>query len=82
MDKKPKIKSLDELAALWATRLPRATVVPISAVNKLGIDHVLSRILDHMNQGPKYFTKGPVHTLFWSYSHAPTQLFDLAVTQR
>ena len=57
MDKKPKIKTLDELAVLWASRLPRATVIPISAMNKLGIDHVLNRILSHMNQGPKYFTK-------------------------
>lgn len=57
VEKKPKIKTIAELTALWAKRLPRAEVVPISAANKLGIDHVLTRILAHMQQGPKYFTQ-------------------------
>ena len=57
VEKVPKIKTVAELSALWAKRLPRAEVVPISATSRLGIDHVLTRLLAHMQQGPKYFTQ-------------------------
>jgi hypothetical protein len=61
-DKKPKIKTVDELRALWAARLPRAEVVPVSALNRLGVDLVLSRILAHMQQVRLFLSQpAPAH---------------------
>ena len=52
--------SQDKLVSLveeWHERLPKAEIVPISALHKLGTDILLSRIKDLLPECPPYFDK-------------------------
>jgi GTP-binding protein Era len=43
--------------AYWQTRIPRATVAPISALHGFNIEQLLERIVEHLPESPPYFAK-------------------------
>ncbi len=43
--------------ALWQKKIPKAEVMPISAVNKFNIEKVFDRILEHLPLSPPYYDK-------------------------
>jgi len=45
------------LAAAWTKKLPKATVLPISALNKFNTKGVFEIILEHLPESPPYFPK-------------------------
>jgi len=53
-------RSLQELSLMWAQRLPRAKLIPISAAQDFGIEKLLQTLVDMTPKGPKYF---PSNTL-------------------
>lgn len=50
-------KKLEELVAEWQKLLPKAEIVPISAISKFNVDYVLRRIKDSIPDSPPYFDK-------------------------
>ena len=50
-------EKLVSLVEEWHERLPKAEIVPISALHKLGTDILLSRIKDLLPECPPYFDK-------------------------
>ena len=44
--------------ALWTTWMPRAEIIPISALTKFNLDYVLNRVLQLIPESPPYFEKG------------------------
>jgi GTP-binding protein Era len=49
---------LERETALWTTWMPRAEIIPISALTKFNLDYVLNRILQLIPESPAYFEKG------------------------
>ena len=49
--------ALGELVERWHNLLPNAEILPISALNKFGIDMLLKRILELLPDSPPYFDK-------------------------
>lgn len=47
------VKKVDE----WHAALPQAEIMPISALNKFGVDRVLARIQELLPESPAYFDK-------------------------
>ena len=47
------VKKVDE----WHAALPQAEIMPISALNKFGVDRVLARIKELLPESPAYFDK-------------------------
>lgn len=50
-------KKLDEIVEKWHSLLPRAEILPISALNKFGTDILLKRIKELLPDSPPYFEK-------------------------
>lgn len=50
-------KKLEEMVEYWHELLPKAEIIPISALSKFNIDHVKSRIEALMPDSPPYFEK-------------------------
>ena len=50
-------KKLGQIVERWHTLLPNAEILPISALNKFGIDFLLKRIKDLLPENPPYFGK-------------------------
>lgn len=48
-------KQLEELATTWQTLLPRAEVLPLSAINNFGITQLQERIKQLLPEAPPYF---------------------------
>lgn len=48
-------RSVSQIAARWARRLPRARIVCVSAQHRLGIDSLLALLVSLVPRGPKYF---------------------------
>ncbi|MDA0912668.1 MAG: GTPase Era [Bacteroidetes bacterium] len=46
-----------ERISFWQSRIPRATVAPISALHGFNIETILERIVDHLPESPPYFPK-------------------------
>lgn len=46
-----------ERISFWQSRIPRATVAPISALHGFNIENILERIVDHLPESPPYFPK-------------------------
>ena len=42
----------------WQERLPKAEVIPISALNRFNLDYLMVRILELIPEGPAYFEVG------------------------
>ena len=49
---------LERETALWTTWMPKAEIIPISALTKFNLDYVLNRILQLIPESPAYFEKG------------------------
>jgi GTP-binding protein Era len=50
-------QQLGELVSKWHTLLPNAEILPISALNKFGVDMLLKRIKGLLPDSPPYFDK-------------------------
>ncbi len=50
-------EKLDEIADCWHALLPRAEILPLSALNKFGIEPLLNRIKELLPSSPPYFEK-------------------------
>ncbi len=50
-------KKLGQIVERWHTLLPNAEILPISALNKFGIDLLLKRIKELLPENPPYFGK-------------------------
>lgn len=48
---------LVEQVALWQQKVPNAEIIPISAIEKFNIDHVLNRIVALLPESPAYYPK-------------------------
>ena len=48
---------LEKCVKQWKELLPRADVIPVSALEKFNVDTVFKRILDLIPEGPAYFEK-------------------------
>lgn len=55
LDERLQPRSVSQIVAHWARRLPRAHVVCVSAQNRWGIDSLLALLVSLVPQGPKYF---------------------------
>ena len=51
-------EKLERETALWSSWMPRAEIIPISALTKFNLDYVLNRILQLIPENPAYFEKG------------------------
>jgi len=51
-------EKLERETALWSSWMPRAEIIPISALTKFNLDYVLNRILQLIPESPAYFEKG------------------------
>ena len=60
LDAKP--KTLEELKKIWGASLPKANLITISAQNSTGIELLLTEVLSHMKEGPKYFPDDQITT--------------------
>ena len=49
---------LERETALWTTWMPRAEIIPISALTKFNLDYVLNRVLQLIPESPPYFENG------------------------
>lgn len=50
-------QKLEELVDIWKKLLPKAEIIPVSAINNFNLDQVFKRILDLLPEGPPYFPK-------------------------
>ena len=50
-------QQLEEIVEKWQKLLPKAEIIPISALHKFNIDAVLKRIKELLPDGPAYFDK-------------------------
>ncbi len=50
-------KSLGDIVARWHSLLPAAEILPISALNKFGVDMLLRRIYELLPDSPPFFDK-------------------------
>ena len=50
-------KLLEQLVDFWKERLPKAQILPISALHKFNTDLVLQRILEILPESPAYYPK-------------------------
>ena len=50
-------EALGQLVERWHQLLPKAEILPISALNKFGVDMLLNRIKDLLPDSPPYFEK-------------------------
>ena len=50
-------QQLGELVSKWHTLLPNAEILPISALNKFGVDMLIKRIKELLPDSPPYFDK-------------------------
>lgn len=51
-------EKLERETALWSSWMPRAEIIPISALTKFNLDYVLNRIMQLIPESPAYFEKG------------------------
>jgi len=50
-------EKLEELVEIWSKMLPKAEIIPISAIKKFNLDIVLKRIQENLPESPPYFPK-------------------------
>ncbi len=48
---------LEELVDIWKKILPKAEIMPISAINNFNLDQVFKRIVELLPEGPPFFPK-------------------------
>lgn len=50
-------EKLERETAMWSSWMPRAEIIPISALTKFNLDYVLNRLLQLIPESPAYFEK-------------------------
>ena len=50
-------EELEKLVDIWQKILPKAEIMPISAINNFNLDQVFKRIIELLPEGPPYFPK-------------------------
>lgn len=50
-------EKLEELVTIWQKLLPKAKIMPVSAINNFNLDQVFKVILELLPEGPPYFPK-------------------------
>lgn len=50
-------EKLERETTLWSTWMPRAEIIPISALTKFNLDYVMNRLLQLIPMSPPYFEK-------------------------
>ena len=53
-------QQLEELVEYWHGEFPRAEILPLSALNKVNIEPLVQRLVEHMPEGTAYFEKDAV----------------------
>jgi GTPase len=48
---------LPNIISIWKETMPRAEIIPVSALKKFNVDTVFNRILEALPEGPAYFEK-------------------------
>jgi GTPase len=51
-------QKLERETVLWSTWMPKAEIIPISALTKFNLDYVMQRLLQLLPECPPYFEKG------------------------
>ena len=51
---------VSERLKYWQNRLPKATIIPISALHKFNLDRVWDEIISHTPENPPYFDKNSI----------------------
>lgn len=51
-------EKLERETAMWTTWMPKAEIIPISALTKFNLDYVMNRVLQLLPESPAYFEKG------------------------
>ena len=55
-------EKLEELVTKWETVLPKAEIIPISAIEKFNIESLLDRIKKHLPESPPFLTRTSLPT--------------------
>ena len=50
-------KSMEKMVDLWKSKLPKAQILPISALHNMSIQFILPKILEWLPENPPYFDK-------------------------
>ncbi|MEO6883588.1 MAG: GTPase Era [Bacteroidia bacterium] len=50
-------KKLEQKTALWQGRIPKAEIIPVSALRNFNVDYVLKRILAHLPENEPFYDK-------------------------
>ncbi len=50
-------KSIEKMVDLWKSKLPKAQILPISALHNMSIQFILPKILEWLPENPPYFDK-------------------------
>ena len=50
-------KSMEKMVDLWKSKLPKAQILPISALHNMSIQFILPKILEWLPENPPYFNK-------------------------
>ncbi len=50
-------KELEEKVEYWHSKIPKAAILPVSALKKFNVDMVFNRILEALPENPPYFPK-------------------------
>ncbi|MDB9990787.1 GTPase Era [Flavobacteriales bacterium] len=50
-------ESLEKIVNLWKSKLPKAQILPISALHQMSIQFILPKILEWLPENPPYFDK-------------------------
>lgn len=50
-------KKLEDLVVAWEKMMPKAEILPISALNNFNVDYIMQRIIELLPDSPPYFSK-------------------------
>ncbi len=50
-------KKLEDLVVAWEKMMPKAEILPISALNNFNVDYIMQRIIELLPDSPPYFAK-------------------------
>ena len=48
---------IEKMISHWSSKFGNSDVIPISALKKIGIDHLLNQIIEALPEGPEYYPK-------------------------
>jgi GTP-binding protein Era len=53
-------EELERVNGFWHEKLPKAEIIPVSALNKFNTDYILQRLLELIPESPPYFDKDAI----------------------